>query len=350
MDINVGLVVIISLTIALVMVLLVFISSLNRKINNLDNQRLVSLQQDIKLIDEAVNGIKNSNDFVRDAVTRQFSASGRLITEVTRDLTELKETNKRVLDATTDLRMLQNILQNPKQRGVLGEYFLQNVLENILPSENFRLQYKFQNGEVVDAVVILDKGKLLPVDSKFSLENFNRYVEETSKSRKNELQKLVRLDLKNRIDETAKYVRPNENTMDFAFMFIPSETIYYDLLLNKIGSTEADSRNLVEYAFRDKKVVIVSPTSFAAYLQTVVQGLRSLKIEEKTKEIQKKIFDLNRHIAVHEENMKKLGTSLGTTVGYYNSAHAELKKMDKDIVRIAGTDQIVEDIRIDKPV
>ena len=141
------------------------------------------------------------------------------------------------------------------------------------------IQYKFNNSEIVDAVIFLDKQKILPVDSKFSLENYNRMIESEGEEKK-QLAKKVRDDLKIRIDETAKYIRPNENTMDFAFMFIPSESLYYDMLIGKVGSNGGDERDLIEYAFRDKRVIVVSPTSFMAYLQTVLQGLKSLQIEE----------------------------------------------------------------------
>ena len=199
-----------------------------------------------------------------------------------------------MVDVADELKTLQNVLQNPKQRGVLGEYLLQTVLENVLPPERFQLQYRFKDGETVDAVIVLDKNILLPVDSKFSLENYNRIVEEKDKAPRETLIKSFKADLKNRIDETAKYIRPSEGTMDFAFMFIPSEAIYYDLLINKVGVTSTSARDLIEYAYRDKKVIIVSPTSFMAYLQTVLQGLRSLQIEEQAKDIQIRVGQLGR--------------------------------------------------------
>ena len=231
---------------------------------------------------------------------------------------------------------------------------MQSVLENVLPPERFKLQHHLGKGDdgkelIADAVVILDQGKLLPVDSKFSLENYNRLMDEKDKARQEALIKAIKSDLKLRIDETAKYIRPKEGTMDFAFMFIPSEAIYYDLLINKVGTLQANSRDLIEYAFRDKKVIIVSPTSFMAYLQTVLQGLRSLQIEERAKDIQKNVAELGRHLTNHETFMQKLGNSLGTTVGHFNNAHKELGKVDKDVVKIAETSPGVEPLLIDRP-
>ena len=200
-----------------------------------------------------------------------------------------------------------------------------------LPALNIR---RIKNGEIVDAAIFLDQHKILPVDSKFSLENYNRMIESEGEKRKI-LAKKVRDDLKMRIDETSKYIRPDENTMDFAFMFIPSESLYYDMLINKVGS-QGSERDLIEYAFRDKRVIVVSPTSFMAYLQTVLQGLKSLKIEEQSKEIQKRVSQLGTHISKYEDLMQRLGKSLGTTVNHFNNAHKELGKIDKDVVKIAG--------------
>jgi DNA recombination protein RmuC len=210
------------------------------------------------------------------------------------------------------------------------------------------MQYRFSDGEIVDAAIFLDKGQVLPIDSKFSLENYNRMVAENSKSEKEKLLAKVRSDLKARIDETSKYIRPSENTMEFAFMFIPSESLYYDLLIGGVG-TGSSARDLIEYAFRDKKVIIVSPTSFMAYLQTVLQGLRSLQIEEQAKDIQIRVGKLGQHIARFEEYMGKLGKSIGVTVGHYNNAHKELGKIDKDVIKIAGGDSSIDPLTLDRP-
>jgi len=313
-------------------------------------QDLQGLQHIISQSQSSMNERIDKNSIaMQETVQRQMSESSRLITDVTERLAKLDETNKRVVDVADELKTLQNVLQNPKQRGVLGEYYLQTVLDNVLPAERYKMQYKFKDGETVDAVIFLEKDKMLPIDSKFSLENYNRLIEEKDKLRKLNLTKKFKQDLKQRIDETSKYIRPSENTMDFAFMFIPSEAIYNDLLINKIGAADTSSRDLIEYAFQDKKVIIVSPTTFMAYLQTVLQGLRSLQIEDQAKEIQKRVGMLGRHIKNYEEFMHKLGNSLGTTVNHYNNAHKELKKVDKDVVKIAGNDESIEPLHLEKP-
>jgi DNA recombination protein RmuC len=281
-------------------------------------------------------------------ISAQFAQHTKVILDVTKKLTELERTNKSVGDIAADLKTLQNILQNPKQRGGIGEIQLQTVLENILPPGVFEMQYQFKDGTTVDAVIFLDK-QILPIDSKFSLENYNRLLEEKDRDKKKLLTNQFKADVKRRIDETSKYIRPKEKTTDFAFMFIPSEAIYYDLLANKMGASHISARNLIDYAYQTKRVIIVSPTTFLAYLQAVAQGLRSFKIGEQAKEIIARVSDLSRHLVMHEANMQKLGASLGTTVNHFNNAHKELKKVDKDIVKIASTSPGVEPLMIDRP-
>jgi len=326
-----------------------------------DTQSSLMLKQDLTRLSQDIGHLKEglqtqittrldqNQEMMRDSLQKQFGASHKIIAEVTERLTKLDETNKRVVDVADELKLLQNILQNPKQRGGLGEYYLETVLANVLPPGIFETQYKFKDGEIVDAIIKLDKKRILPIDSKFSLENYNRLVEETDKTKRDVIAKAFKADLKLRIDETAKYIRPSENTLDYAFMFIPSEAIYYDLLVNKVGTTNTSARDLIEYAFIDKKVIIVSPTTLLAYLQTVMQGLKSLQIEEQAKDIQKRVGELGKHVAAHENFMQKLGNSLGTTVGHFNNAHKELKKMDKDVIKIADTAPSVEPLLIDRP-
>lgn len=281
-------------------------------------------------------------------ITAQFAQHTKVIQDVTQKLTELERTNKSVGDVAAELKTLQNVLQNPKQRGVAGEFYLQSVLENVLPPGIFQMQYGFADGETCDAVIFLDK-QLLPIDAKFSLENYNRLIEEKDPQKKEAQAAAFKADVKKRIDEAAKYIRPKEKTTDFAFMFIPSEAIYYDLLINKVGAGKTNSRNLIEYAYQTRKVIIVSPTTMLAYLQAVAQGIRSLKIGEQAKEIIGRVGELSRHLGKHEENMQKLGSSLGTTVNHFNAAHKELKKVDKDIVKIAETGPEVEPLMLDRP-
>jgi len=285
-------------------------------------------------------------------VTDQFNEMSRhaqaSTKEVVQKLTKLDETNKQVVGFSEQLKNLQDILKNPKQRGVLGEYYLEETLKNVLPPNSYQMQYGFKNGEIVDAVVFVDK-KVIPIDSKFSLENYERLLNCSDPEERERIAKSFKEDLKKRIDETAKYVRPDEGTVDFAFMFIPSESIYYDLLVNKVGATTVSSRDLIEYAFKDKHVVIVSPTSFLAYLQTVLQGLRALEINEQAKAIQANVEKLSRHLQVYEEFHGKLGNSLNTVVNHYKRTTNEFKKINKDVTKITEGEAKIEIEEVEIP-
>src|SRR3989338_2476312 len=298
-----------------------------------------------KTVDMRMN---ESSKQMNESVRAQFSESAKLIRDVTLGLTKLDETNKQVISFADQLQSLQDVLKNPKQRGVLGEYYLETLLKNTLPPGSYEMQYKMTDTDIVDAAVFV-KDKIIPVDSKFSLENYNRLVEAKSPSEKDRLEKVFVNDLKQRIQETAKYIQPAIRTTEFAFMFIPHEAIYYDLLINKIGTLGEDSENLIQRAAGKYKVIIVSPTSFLAYLQTVLQGLRALEIEETAKDIIKRVGELSRHLKSYQDYYAKLGNSLSTTVGHYNSAGKEFKKIDKDVTRIAGTAVGVDVIALEKP-
>ncbi len=302
-------------------------------------KQLVELNRDLKTeLDKKLSEVHKTNQ-------DQFGQSAQLISSITEKLTKLDETNKQVINFSGQLQNLQDILKNPKHRGVLGEYYLEETLQNVLPPNSYKMQYGFKDGSIVDAVVFV-KDKIIPVDSKFSLENYERLLNCKDKEIRVKLEKQFSQDLKNRIDETAKYVKPTEKTLEFAFMFIPSESIYYDLLVKKVGIADID---LIEYAFKEKKVIIVSPTSFLAYLQTVLQGLRAMQIEESAVEIKKNIEKLSRHIISYENYLQKLGNSLSTSVNHYNFAYKEFKKIDKDVTKITDKESKVEPLELDRP-
>ena len=303
------------------------------------------LSELVKIVDQKLT---ESSRTMFDSLRSQANESNKIIRDIVQELTKVGEGQKQVLNFADQLKNLQDILKNPKQRGVLGEYFLETLLKNVLPTGSYQMQYPFRDGTIVDAAVFV-KDKIIPIDSKFSLENYNRLAEEKDPAERERLEKLFKQDLKNRIDETAKYVKPSEGTMDFAFMFIPHEAIYYDLLIAQVGAVKVNTRDLVEYAFKDKHVIIVSPTSFLAYLQTVLQGLKALQIEESAKEIRARVEDLGRHLTSYEDYLRKLGVSLGTSVNQYNLAYKELKKIDKDVTRITGTSPEIETLTLDKP-
>jgi DNA recombination protein RmuC len=323
--------------------LAVVIILLLRKKGNKENDALI--MQQLNYLNQVMDSkLSESNKTMQS----QYGQSMKIIQDVTEKLTKLDDTNKQVVGFANQLQSLEDILKNPKQRGILGEYYLEELLKNVFSPNQYQMQYKFKDGEIVDAALFI-KDKIIPIDSKFSLENYNRIIEERDPARREELEKVFKQDLKNRIDETAKYIRPAEKTMEFAFMFIPAEAIYYDLLVNKIGAVKVNTRDLVDYAVREKHVHIVSPTSFYAYLQTIIQGLRAMQIEESAQEIKGRVEILGRHIKSYDEYFRKLGNNLSTTVNCYNTAYKELGKIDKDVVKIAETAPSIEIKEIERP-
>jgi len=351
---NTILIIILSIFSILLVAVLVLLFSILLKKNNSEKKDEDGVG--LKLILEQINELNRTVDNkigenskrMHESLEKQSSESFKIIRDITEKLTRPDETNKQVVSFTDQLQSLQDVLKNPKQRGILGEYFLETLLKNVLPTGSYQMQFPFADGTIVDAVVFV-KDKIIPIDSKFSLENYNRLVEEKNPAEKEKLEKLFKEDLKRRIDETAKYVKPGEGTMDFAFMFIPHEAIYYDLLISQVGSIKINTRDLVEYAFKEKHVIIVSPTSFLAYLQTVLQGLKALQIEESAKDIKKNVENLQKHLRSYQEYQEKLGNALSTTVSHFNNSNKEFKKIDKDVVKITGIESDLEILELAKP-
>ena len=285
---------------------------------------------------------------MQESAETQFRESQKLIKDITEQLVEVKKTNEQVFSMTDQLKNLEQVLKNQKQRGSLGEAGLELILSNILPPTAYKMQYQFNDGTIVDAAIFI-KDRIIPIDAKFSLDNYIRITNETNEERRMQLEKDFKNDLKKRIDETAKYIKPQEGTTPFAFMYIPAEAIYYDLLVNEVGSVTVNTRSLIEYAEKDKKVIIISPNTFTAYLQTVLQGLRASEIEKNTGRIIKQIQELTRHVDSYQDYMAKLGKSLGTTVSHYNRSFKELKKIDKDVARITEGESELEPMVLEGP-
>ncbi len=321
---------------------------------------LMLLQQQLQELTRTMDERMGENNRAMQEGTRmQFRESKELIQEinkevneqlrnVVRGVAEVSESSKQVFTVAEQLQNLEKVLKHQKQRGNLGEASLQLALENMLPAGAYKLQYQFPGGETVDAIVETKDG-MIPVDAKFSLDNYRRLVDAVGDTEREALEKEFKNDLKKRIDETAKYIRPKDGTLPFAFMYIPAEAIYYDLLVNEVGAVKVNTRSLIDYAYKDKNVIIVSPTTFAAYLQSVLYGFRAFKVEESAKQIGKHVESLSRHLKAYDDYFKKVGTSLGTTVNHYNTAQKELGKIDKDVARVTGTAMEIEPLTLEKP-
>lgn len=346
---------IIILVLLAVIVILLFLYA--KKGKGDDNSKSIELL--MNQMNEINRTLNQSQKDINQSVVGQFDQSQKLIkdinesitkhlVDVTKGVTEANEASKQIFNVADSLKNLEQVLKHQKQRGNLGEASLELILSNILPPTAYKMQYSFKSGEAVDAVIMTKDG-FIPVDAKFSLDNYNRITNENDEERKAALEKEFRNDLKKRIDETAKYIKIEEGTLPFAFMFIPAEGIYYDLLINEVGAVKVNTRNLIDYAYNDKKVIIVSPTTFSAYLQSVLYGFKAFKIEESAQEIRKYVAELGKHLKSYEEYHRKLGNTLSTAVNHYTSSGKEFKKIDKDIMKITGSSMDIETPALDKP-
>src|SRR3990167_9378595 len=335
--------------------------SLRKQDSKEDPQSLMLLQNQIQELSRALDqklGEGTSRMF--ESMKTQFGESQRLasdirdlvakqLTEVAREQTKTNEATTRFMTIAEQLANLEKVLKHQKQRGNLGEASLELILSNILPPGQYKMQYEFPGGDTVDAIIETKEG-IIPIDAKFSLDNYQRLVNAVDDRQREELEKQFKNDLKLRIDECSKYVRPKDGTLPFAFMYIPAEAIYYDLLINEVGSVKVNTRNLIDYAYNEKKVIIVSPTTFAAYLQSVLYGFKAFKIEETAKDIAKNVEALGRHLKAYEDYYKKLGASLSTTVNHYNVGYKELGKVDKDVLRITEESVGIEVGALERPL
>ena len=323
--------------------------------NSQDNSK--ELESKLESFIEAfkLTSAENLNKQLQDSKQDQKNMEIRFsetINKLTKELEKIKGTNEQVLTFANQMKTLEKILGNQKQRGILGEIQLENLLANVLPPELFQMQYSFNSGEAVDAVIKVGEF-IIPIDAKFSLDNYNKMIEsdETETDKLNDLEKKFKNDIKNRIDETAKYIRPNEGTVDYAYMFIPADGLYQDLLNNKVGSLKINQRDLVSYAYQ-KKVMIVSPMSLFPMLQVTSKALNNMKVEESINEIQMNIEKLGNHLNAYLTYHEKLGNSISTVVNQYNVTNKEFKKIDKDITKLTSNRSTIgiETENIEKPL
>lgn len=342
-----------------VLVLVWLLFDLRKKIENKEkNEKTEVVLDRLEMLRRENEDLRKTMDsklaLAHQATRDQFGKSLELVRDVTEKLTKLDDTNKQVINFSAQLQNLQDILKNPKQRGILGEYYLETLLKRVFTPKQYQMQYNLGRDEITGKELIVDAAlffgdRIIPIDSKFSLDNYNRIVEEKNTEKREQLEKIFKQDLKNRIDETSKYIQPGKGTSDYAVMFIPAEGVYADLLDGSVGAIKINTRDLIEYAAHEKKVHIVSPTTFYVMIQSLFQGMRDYQIQESTKEIIKRIVQLGKHLKSYEDYLKKLGGHLSTTVNSYNNAYREFGKIDKDVAKITEGDSTVETLLIEKP-
>jgi len=322
------------------------IQNIRKEINDNSEKSRLEIESKLKIINKEISDFQISS---KSSMQKQFADSNKVIKDVTNELAKIKGTNEQVLSFANQMKSLEKILGNQKQRGIFGEIQLENLLSNVLPPEIFQMQYTFNSGDIVDAIIKVNEN-IIPIDAKFSLDNYNRMIESSDENEIKILEKKFKEDIKSRIDETAKYIKPQEKTLDYAFMFIPADGLYQDLLNSRVGSLKINSNELVSYAYL-KKVMIVSPMSLFPMLQITMKALNNLKFEKEIDTVIKNVRNLSNHLASYQLYHDKLGNTLKTVVNHYNKSSDEFGKIDKDISRISnGKIKLnIENQKIEKP-
>ena len=315
---------------------------MQNQMEQLRGQMSDGLARNISQLTQQQDGINAQLRGITDQVNRQLlSSSGeiskrldnaaRVIGDVQKNIGELSEASRRIFEVGKDIATLQEILQPPKLRGGLGEQFLGELLSQILPSEFFTLQYSFSSGERVDAVVRLGE-RLVPIDSKFPLDNFKRIIECKTEEERKAYQKTFYRDVKKHIDDIAsKYILPQEGTYDFALLYIPAENVYYETITK--DEAFGEDKGIFNYALK-KKVVPVSPNSFFAYLQVIVFGLRGLKIEKDAQRILDSLAGLNRELEGFQGDFQLIGKHMANATSKFEDARRRLDKFNLKLEQI----------------
>jgi DNA recombination protein RmuC len=279
-----------------------------------------SLEARIEGLDQRLSSSLNS---VQQTMNTSFASTAETMRNVDHQLGELKSSSAQMLDIGKNISQLQDILKPPKMRGGFGELLLENLLAQILPPANYHTQYPFRNGQIVDAVIVLGGG-LVPIDSKFPMESFNRVLVAESDEERTPLRRAFLRDVRSHVDAVAKYIMPDEGTFDFALMYIPAEGVYYETFSREDMVGEGDGP--CAYAL-GRRVIPVSPNSFYGYLQAIVLGLKGLRVEERAREIIDHLSRLGKDYAHFRDEFGVLGTHIGHAKSKYD-------EVDKHVGRL----------------
>lgn len=339
------------LLILLIFVIILLIFGLISLRKPQDEKALILMQQQIdSLRNQVSESLKSTTQTVNtqlatilDQVNKQLTGlnqnigtrldnAAKVFGEVQKGLGTVMQATERVYEIGKDISTLQEILRAPKLRGTLGELFLGDLLSQILPAQHYTLQYKFKSGEAVDAVIHIGQG-LVPVDSKFPLENFKKIIEATSEEEKRVARKKFISDVKKHIDDISKkYILPDEGTFDFALMYIPAENVYYETIIKEDSSEE---KTISSYAL-DKRVIPVSPNSFYAYLQAIVLGLKGMRIEKNARVILENLMRLKGDFARFRDDFEVLGKHISSAKAKYEESEKKLTNLEEKFLSAGG--------------
>lgn len=307
----------------------------------LDNHTQLVQQQLGQVLGNVNERLKENGEILertQQNLGERLDNAARVVGSVQKSLGGLEEANRKIYDVGKDIASLQEILRAPKLRGGLGEFFLEDLLAQILPPQHFVIQHAFKSGERVDAVIKLGSS-LVPVDSKFPLENFKRMLEAANDDERSRAKRQFVGDVKKHVDAIAgKYILPDEGTYDFALMYIPAENVYYETIIKDDSEGE---RNLSQYAL-SQRVVPVSPNSFYAYLQAIVLGLKGMKVEEHAKEIIQYLSRLRGDFAKFRDDFGLLGKHLGHAQTSYQTTEKRLEQFGQRLLSADANEEFVE--------
>jgi len=319
---------------------------LQQQIDNLRGQVSDSLYANSQVLNQQLSELNTTINENLKTLTQQMFSSQKLVGDrldsaavmvgqVQKNLGSLSEATQRVFEIGKDIAGLEQILRAPKLRGGLGEFFLGDLLQQILPSSHVKLQYRFKNGDIVDAVICLGQG-LVSVDAKFPLENFRRIINTADEEERRRARKSFNNDVKKHIDAiAAKYIIPDEGTFDFALMYIPAENVYYELI---IKDDSEDEKSLSAYGL-DKKVIPVSPNSFYAYLQAIVLGLKGLRVEKNVQIILRSLTQLAAEIEHFKQDFDTLGMHLKNVKNKYDEADKKINNFEEKLLGLCRFDK-----------
>jgi DNA recombination protein RmuC len=290
---------------------------------NSTNRLLSQQTTDINFqLNQRLGAIERNLNETTGQVGQRLDSAVRVIRDVSATMGDLSRASQQILDVGKNISSLQDILRAPKLRGIVGELFLGNLLQQVVP-QNYQMQYRFKSGEIVDAVVRLGN-RIVPVDAKFPLENFQRLIALTDDAERRAQRKKFLADVKKHIDTIAKkYILPDEGTFDFAMMYIPAENVYYEMVIRE----EGDDESLNAYAIA-RRVIPVSPGSLYAYLQAIVFGLRGMQVERRAQEILEHLGRLESDMGRFREDFEQLGTHIGHARNKYDDASKRLTRLE----------------------
>jgi len=318
--------------------------SMQQQIESLRAQVANSLNQNAHLLQKQLESVTQNLSSSSGEINQRLDNAARLYGELRNQLGQLSQANAQIQAMVKDVSSLGDILRPPKLRGGMGEVLLENLLGEILPTEHYDLQYRFREGTIVDAVIRLKEG-MVPVDAKFPLENFRRMLEAASDEDRKAARKDFVRNVKKHIDDIhERYIRTEEGTFPFALMYIPAENVYYETIIR--GDEEDSEKALYAYA-TSKQVMPVSPNSFYAYLLTLAQGFRGLKIEERALEIINHLNRLRQELERFTEDFRKVGMHLSNAQTRFGEAEKRLTRFEEKLINAAGEPALEESPKIE---